>query len=754
MSEQRPSHSLSESYSYSMTSQEPFPRGIDRFAIWLLCGGCLAAILFWGSRLALSDFREAMQVAQVGHYAAWRTAGERREIVEVGTDRRLNDIVLHDRKASSHHFVLERKGGKGHWWARLTNRSRDRRIVIRAKGSRKSVSVNVHQIRDGDQFLLSLAGLARLSLASLQQVDWCSPSQVLRLLRLTRREPVAGKTPVRATLSGGSGVGSKSSSTKSLAFAFSMHRFPIRVGTQQLKLTMGTGRQRRSVWLNEHQRYAFPGEIGGGWLEYRHQAWHRFAQKRWRPLASSLTWTHRRPYMLEWERSLSFSTTPRYTFKQAHTSCAFPLRPEAIPGGLEIAGVARLFFKKKRLFLQHLGQRSESLQILPGGGEPRVLGSARLADGDLLSVGRLTYRVRIDQRGVRMMMVRPTSTMLLPFFAWYPSHHFPKRRILSPGRRLLLSGGGGGDPQAERWTLRTSLRGTPGDDQLLAPFRPFLEVEEKAGRVKITPLESSMIYLSNAEGTLTGKQLTTSTWIKDHEQLYFAKRFYFRVFQPSYAALAWCVALVWMVVCGGVVWILFWFLHTGRLRWSPVPPWTILRVMCPARDLRLALVPLGGEASHEGRATGVLRFRQQVLLFGLWGTGGRVVACGIFSQWPWVVCVGHAFSFLVRIEQHGVSVSAIALVSGGGLCVSCGAVVASSSLAGIVEAPTTQNDQAGCRAAAGPRCIGIVASFRRFESIVFSLCDRGGSCVSSDQSYSIVACGVCLFVLVVEEDRA
>ena len=560
----------------------------------------IPAILFWGVTIASSSFSEPTQVALVGHYAFWRSAGPQRKIITIGTKRKSNDIVLHDRKASPEHLLLERKGTGKHWWALLHNLSKDRKIVLRKKESpQRRTTINQYRLRDGDTFQLPLRikddGSGN---SDLQNIDWCSPAQVLQLLR--NANSTSSKDPKLQV----------QYKTHRIPFVVEEFRFPVQLWNMRARVTKQENGQLRTIWLNEHQRIKLPKAAGGGLLEYRHLRWQRYKNKTWTPLKGAIGWGKGK-YKIEVVRKPKFSATPRYHLGQARTPCRFPLRPKAIAGGLEIAGIARLFFQSNRLFLQHLGQGAPPLQIVPKARPPRQLGTVRLDSGDILSIGQLTYRVHIDKKGVRLMIVRsPSGRMLLPMFSSNRSEHFTMRRNMLYGRKLLLTGGEGGDPRADRWKMNVSLAGELEKSQVRGPYRPFLLISPtKDARYMVSPLEGTALYQAQPDGKLLAKPIAKAMVTEPGKKLFYAKRMYLRIFRPSYRPLALSIAFLWVTVAGGMVFLLFWLMSTGRLRLSPIPATEWLQAL-PANDKRRHLL----NRFQEPNAS----WFQRLLLFGYW----------------------------------------------------------------------------------------------------------------------------------------
>ena len=615
----------------SLFQKKTTPRSQDRLAAWILLMGSTISVLFWSCQIGLRDFSEPLQVAQVGHFASWRRVGPQRHIIAVGTTRRDNDIVLHDRKASGEHFVLERRGGKGHRWAQLNNRSRDRRIMIRRqKGG--TVKVNRHRLRDGDHFLLPLQHIRKnASFQGLRKIDWCQPSQLLQLLRTS---PPPKTTASKTKTPKPSKTQKKRDDGQTISFTIQASKLPIRWNEEQLLFDI-KGKQPRQMRLGPHQYYRLPKEVKGDALAYRYGQWRRLFGTQWKPFTGTISWGKQPSYNVSLQHKTYLTTAPGYTLTQTNTSCPFPLRESAIPGGLEIAGIARLYFQNKRLLLQHLGQGNRPMQILPGRGSARLLGTTSLYDGDLLSAGQLTYRLSFTPEGVRMMLTRLPKTTLIPFFSTYPSHNYPMRRFLPEGRHLLITGGGGGNPQADRWTIRTSLVGEPGKTQLVSPYRPFMEIQpDKKGHLQVRPLEGAALYLAKADGTLL-KKLPKAGIPHKAEHIYYTKRFYFRVFRPSYAALAWRIALLWGTIFMGLSLFLYWMLTTGRVTWSPIPPSSVLMKLLPEGDLRQALLTrtqrrMWRASEEEGQPLPALPWYGSLLMFALWFPAMLLLPVAIF----------------------------------------------------------------------------------------------------------------------------
>ncbi|MCB9642005.1 MAG: FtsW/RodA/SpoVE family cell cycle protein [Myxococcales bacterium] len=541
-------------------------RPVDRWAATWLCSLSGLAILFWGVWIGFSDFSEPTQLALVGYEAPWRKINGR-WIASIGRDRTQNDIVLHDRKASSEHLILERKGSKGRWWAHLLNRTPDRRITLRRGSAQEPPEeINRKRLRDGDSILLPWPA-DKLRILARQRQDWCSPTKVLQTLQLS---DIKAFTPNRFTL-----------------FLVREHRLPLHINHWQPLLTGQLHGAERSRWLAHYQRYELPQETGFQWLEYRQQQWLLFSRKTktWQPLQQAISWgSPKRTISLQ--RRAQLLRAPRYTLQHAQSACPFPLTPATFPGGLQIGKLGRLFFQQKRLFIQHFGQSTQPLQIVPQKGRARLLGAGRVHDGDHLSLGQIRYRVILREHSVRLIAdASPTSRYLIPFFSQYPSETLPARKLLAPQRPLLVSGGEGEDPRAERWNLRTSLLASTTTSTQGAPQRPMFRLERGKDGFLLTPLEETTIHRVDAQGEPHQQAINKPTTLQPSDALYLARGMYLRLFRPSYQGLSARIAILWVFFGLGIVLLLFWLLHTGHLRWSPVPSDQLLQLL-PAQDPR------------------------------------------------------------------------------------------------------------------------------------------------------------------------
>ncbi len=597
-------------------------RPVDRWAATWLCGLSGLAILFWGVWIGASSFSEPPQLALVGYEAPWRKQSSSRFVVAIGRDRQRNDIVLHDRKASTEHLILERRGGKGRRWAQIINRTPDRRITLRrASPLAPPQEINRRPLRDGDTLLLPWPNDPLRALER-QRQDRCSPSLLLQTLQL-KDIPSFAKG-------------------RFSSFLVREHRAPLRIMHQQPHLS--TTQQGRPLgrWLMHHQRYELPQATGFQWLEYRQAQWLLFSrtQQTWQPLQSPITWG-KPPRTLSLQRRPHLQTAPLYTLQHAQSACAFPLAHDALPGGLEIGKLARLFFQHKRLFLQHLGQSNEPIQVIPRNSSPLQLGAGVLRDGDHLSLGQIRYRVILREDSVRLIAdAQPTSRSLIPFFAHFPSETLPARKLLHSKRALLVSGGEGDDPRADRWLLHTSLIPRSTASVQGSPQRPILRLTPHPKGYTVTPLEETTLYRtdlqgdplphtnanppkpppnssnpppsrsdlndphtspsrsdlgdprnaqptppSDALGTSDAQPITQATTLPLGPTLYRARGLYLRLFQPSYQALAVRIALLWVIFGLAMIFLLFWLLQNGHLRWSPVPSDALLRTL-PTDDPR------------------------------------------------------------------------------------------------------------------------------------------------------------------------
>lgn len=559
---------------------------MDRWAATWLCGLSGLAILFWGVWIGFSSFSEPPQIALVGYEAPWRKQSSQRFLVSIGRDRQRNDIVLHDRKASTEHLILERRGTKGRWWAQIINRSPDRRITLRRASALAPPSdINRRQIRDGDTLLLPWPSDPLRALER-QRQDRCSPSLLLQTLQLKEIHSFA--------------------KGRFSSFLFREHRAPLRLMHQQPRLSTHHQGHPLQRWLMPHQRYELPLATGFQWLEYRQAQWLLFSrtQQIWLPFQTPISWGTP-PRTLALKRRPQLLTSPRYTLQHAQTACAFELAHDALPGGLEIGKLARLFFQHKRLFLQHLGQSDEPIQVVPRNGTPLRLGAGILHDGDHLSLGQIRYRVILREDSVRLLAdSQPTSRSLIPFFAYFPSETLPARKLLNSQRPLLVSGGEGDDPRADRWLLHTSLIPRPTSAIQGSPQRPILRIDPTPKPYTVTPLEETTLYRTDAQGdplplpapqtttTRTDAQstplsptITQATALPLGPALYRARGLYLRLFQPSYQPLAQRIALLWVIFGLSMIFLLFWLLQNGHLRWSPLPSDALLRTL-PSDDPR------------------------------------------------------------------------------------------------------------------------------------------------------------------------
>jgi cell division protein FtsW (lipid II flippase) len=345
----------------------------------------------------------------------------------------------------------------------------------------------------------------------------------------------------------------------------------------------------RSLWLPAHRRYALPPQSGYRWLEYRQGDWLLYSEKagRWEPFRP-LAWGA--PMQsLSLERRARLSLSPMYSLEHATSACPFPLTPEAIPGGLALGSLARLIFLQKRLYLQHIGQSEQAIQIASGSAKARQLGAGILRDGDHLSIGQIRYRVRIREEGVRMIAdATPTARLLIPFFAHYPSERIPARKFIPPARPLLVTGGSGDDPLADRWLLKTPLIAGSRDALQGSPQRPFFRIapiQEQSSRYQITPLEDSPIYRLDRKDEIVPQAIQASTPLLPSKTLYLSRGKIFRFDKPSYRGLAWRIAVLWVIFGSAILGLFFWLIQTGRLLWSPRPSVEFLASL-PPDDLR------------------------------------------------------------------------------------------------------------------------------------------------------------------------
>lgn len=521
--------------------------------------GC-AAIFYWSFRIGTTSFEEPHQVAVVGHDAPWRVTSNKRHVVAVGTDRRTHDIVLYDRKASPSHLLLERKGGPGRWWAHVYNHSPDRGMLIHRNGKDTGggqgpsrIQVNRYRLRDGDRFLVPISVQKG---QPARPKDSCSPTSVLQWLR-SHRSPTPGG---QKTL---------------VSFTVEQVRQPFRVSATRGVMFWGTGSQKRSVQLDESQRYTLPKQAGGGFLEYRYGRWQRWKKDRWYSISDEgIQWgSPKRSVRIERRPHIAF--TPMYKLGLSDSPCRWPLRPRAIPAGVELGAIARLQFSQNRLSLQHMGQHPEPLQIVPRTGASRLLGTATVFSGDFLTVGQLTYRVVLQKERVRLMLIRRPQSFLFPFFNTFPSEHLPMRKHIPLRGSLLLTGGEGTDNGAktsERWSIPLPLLGTLGKTQVRSPYRPFILIQRTSkGALQLRPVGDAHVYAAQTDGTLLPKRIQKISLLRSKRYTLYSKRLYLRIFRPSYGGLAWRIALIWMLFAGGLLYGLTRWIHSGRIPIVPCP---------------------------------------------------------------------------------------------------------------------------------------------------------------------------------------
>lgn len=547
-----------------MTTQRPELLLRERMAIRLmiLCGWL--AVGFWAMRIGCHDFSEPMQVAVVGHDALWRQTKDKRHVLTVGTNRKTNDLVVYDRKASPSHFQLTRRGAAGRWWAALSNRSDDREIVLHrgdkanAKGPAR-IALNRYKLRHMDRFLVPVS---KAKGVPQKPKDSCSPTAVFQWLRRLSQTPLTSQTPV--TL---------------VSMTVEETRQPFRVWRTRARMRWGKGRAARQVWLDESQRYELASASGKRLLAYRYGQWQHFLQPKgpWRPLKKPLGWG-KPARKVELVRDPSFTFAPAYRIGLTRSPCRWPLQPKVIPAGLSLAGVARLNFTKGRLALQHLGQVDVSLQIVPHNKTPRRLGTATLFSGDLISIGQLTYRATIEKQRVRLMLTRLPQSFVFPlhFFASYPSEHYPMRRLLPLQKGLLLTGGEGATADLARWRIPLSLRQSASNDAFASPYRAFLQIDpqtNKSGQTtwKVAPPQQAAVYLAKSDGTLLPKRLTQAVALASTKGLFYSNSLYLRVFRPSYEGLSRQMALLWALFAGLLLLLLGRMMLSGRIPLRPLP---------------------------------------------------------------------------------------------------------------------------------------------------------------------------------------
>jgi cell division protein FtsW (lipid II flippase) len=543
----------------------------------------LAAVLFWSLQFLWQSYIEPVQLALVGHSARWRQVDTKTKLVTVGTDR-THDIVLHDRKASPEHLVLRLKGNN---WAELENRSRDRRILIQPgvadpKRGKDTIAVNRILLKDGDRFQIPISKSALK-----RGVDWCSPTEVLRLLGAqTSRD--ANNTKLQSN-----------ADTTRVSFVVGLSRNPLSsLFRSRARLVVGTKPSRRIRWLEEHRRYTLPKKLGSV-LEYRYNGWSVGGKGKWRPLNGGLSWGKPKR-RLEVIRAPKFASSRFYTFGKEGHVCRFPHRPQALPGGMVLAGRVRLQFQRSTLFLQHFGQPKTTIEVLSANGRARTLGAAPLHSGDTLLVGGLAYKVFISGEDIRLMIQRsPGSYFGLPFFANYRSERLSMRYFLSPNRTLLVTGGEGRKPGVDRWLVKTSILRDKGRPILRKPYLPLFTIQGlgKNDAFRLQPGEHTGLEWANASGKRLKQPITQDQTIRPSSRLLYGKRVYFRLFQPNYRGLEWWLALLWTVVAGGVVFLMFVGISSGRIPWSPIPHAHLLETL-PEGDVRRAyLQPAGFKIS-------------------------------------------------------------------------------------------------------------------------------------------------------------
>ena len=523
-------------------------------------------------------FQEPPQIAVVGHDAPWRANARKQQIVAVGTDRKRNDITLYDRKASPEHFVLERRGSGKRWWAVLHNRSQERAIEVRrSRSPRAKARVNRYYLKNNDRFLVPIytQGQGKLDRPN----DPCSPEEVTRWLRgrspgLSKKEQSTATGQLRPPTLETSATSRQTAHAQPqswIALEVKMHRVRWSVTQRFARMTWGKGNQRRVVWLDQHRRYRIPQTAGGGLLEYRYNQWQVQRKGRWVPWSKPIVWgkPERR---IEWVRRPGLSTRPLYRIGLVSSPCRWTLSPSSIPAGISIGRIARLGFQGRRLYLQHVGRTQLPLQIVPHKKSPRLLGTAKVYSGDYLSLGQLTYRVTFQKDRVRLMLTRVPQRYIPPlqFFGSNASEQLTMRHWLRPGRSLLLTGGEGTETGMERWRIPLSLAGTPGKTRLLAPYAPFLSIVPKAGSTyEIRPLGKHIAYTADVSGKFHTKPIRTATTIQSGSKLLYIQRLYLKVFQPSYGSVYRYMALLWLFLAGGAVFLLHYLISQGYASLAP-----------------------------------------------------------------------------------------------------------------------------------------------------------------------------------------
>jgi cell division protein FtsW (lipid II flippase) len=563
-----------------------------RLRLWFWTLAALCAVVFWVVIFMSSDFAEPPQLAVVGHYSPWREQPGVPALISVGTDRRLNDISLYDRKASPVHFVLKRRGNSDRWWAELYNQSDNRDIEIRRAAKPDQVlRINRHLLQNGDRFVVPrFDSSAPTDGQDGKLRDPCSPSAVKAWLT-PLHHPTDSETSDRDLSSPlnihSSGTATPTKLAPSLPMPknhrqtsaalhpVDMQHFVIERRNISLspfhtnaRLRWRDGSLTHSIWLDQTRRYKLPQQSGGGWLEYRHNRWQIQLEGRWTPLLKALSWGDP-PTQIEIVRHPRFSIRPSYSMGLLHSPCRWEITPQSMPAGLELGRIARLDFQQSRLVVQHLGREQLSLQISPQNQAPKQLGVAQIYSGDFIAVGQLTYRVIIGEKYVRLMLERLPQNYLWPltFFRKYPSEQIAMRRTLTSRHTLILTGGEGSNIDSQHWQIPLPLAGEPGQTQLPSPYGTFLSVTPITNRrYQLTPTAGIPLYMAKPDGTFTKPAISKPTSVSLGNDLYYAQRFYLRIFQPSYRALAWYIALFWLFIAGGVVLCLHWLLHTGRLQ--------------------------------------------------------------------------------------------------------------------------------------------------------------------------------------------
>lgn len=550
-----------------------------KLRLWLWTGLGLCAVVFWSMRLACQPFAEPPQIAVVGHDAPWRAKTRGAAVLSVGTDRRTNDIVLYDRKASPVHFELERRGSQGNWWALLRNRSAERGIEVRrGESPRRRIRVNRFRLRHNDRFFVPL--YAKTNRAAERPKDSCSPSSVHRWLQ--QRSPTP--PPVAASRSTSLGVTSPQPYARKkaplskpkawVALQINRRRLDLSLRPHHAQMTWGKGASKRLLWLEQTRRFAIPPQAGGGFLEYRYNQWQIQRKNRWTPFTQPLQWGKPLRKVLLVRRP-RLSTKPLYQIGLASSPCRWTLTPQSIPAGLAIGRIARLHFKGSQLVLQHLGREPLPIQVVPSGRQARHLGSTPVRTGDYISVGQLTYRITIQKDRVRLMLARTPQRYALPlrFFGNYPSEQITMRHWIRPKSRLLLTGGEGSQSSTQRWRIPLSTAGSEGQTRVSSPYAPFFVLQHiQRDQYNISPVSGLTIYTASPQGNFQKKRITKPTRIKAGAQLYYIQRLYLRIFQPSYHGLSWRIALLWLLVAGGAVLFMHWLVRTGRLLLAPLMP--------------------------------------------------------------------------------------------------------------------------------------------------------------------------------------